>query len=110
MKVHTVRHYPVHCCCTPGKRLGYVRAPEGANSVVFPLKPTSWADDTPFETVTLRLRRLYLGQGEHIMAFDSNHQDLETLRRIPGWVDSKPVDWSGSTSNHLGSYHGKAKD
>ena len=80
-------YLPVHCCCEPGKRLGYLPVPQGDTLAVL-LPPERRGDDMePLRTATLRVRALHR-QGEgRIVAFDSGHQPIEVLRKVPGWID-----------------------
>jgi hypothetical protein len=89
-------YLPVHCCCEPGKHLGYLPEPRGGGSVVVSvprLGGLRWVgepitNDTFADHVTLRVRRLALQPGvPPITALDSGHQPIEVLRTLPGWVD-----------------------
>ena len=97
------RLIPVHCCCEPGKRLGYLPVHEGdayaqygSTAVAFlrprPATPGGLGEAAGLaeevQTVRLRLRPLALGRGLSIVAFDSGHQPLDVLRTLPGWRDA----------------------
>ena len=87
---------PVHCCCEPGKHLGWVPVEPGHDTYRFavyePFGAANWrmapAEATPMPCwVTLRRRMLRTPSGE-IEALDSDHQPVETLRKLRGWVDA----------------------
>ena len=88
-------YLPVHCCCEPGKRLGYLPVPRSGGDrllIVLPRgrMPASMGEALGMpvvDTACLRVRRLHKGAVQ-MDAFDSGHQPLEVLRRIPGWRDA----------------------
>lgn len=94
------RELPVHCCCEPGKRLGYLTVREdelrdwhGGRAVrILPRLPVSVAEGEPIapfipSSVLLRVRLLNTPSGLPIEAIDSGHCSVSTLRMLPGWRD-----------------------
>lgn len=102
------RLLPVHCCCEPGKRLGYLPVREddlrgdgrGRFVAFAPMLPFVFvgldsgaaspvADRLMPDAVRLRLRLLKVNTGLAIAALDSGHQPLDVLRTLPGWIDAR---------------------
>lgn len=85
---------PVHCCCEPSKRLGYVLAPDRVGRINFSWMecfPTSLRLDVvqPPPTrheIHTTVESLHYN-GEHILAVKSAHQPIETWRKVPGFVE-----------------------
>lgn len=90
------RLVPVHCCCEPTKRLGWVPAPEKLGPVKFALgRPTRSLTTgliAPLEIIETEIAWLvnyeaYHTNAERFMAVKSNDIPIEQWRRIPGFVE-----------------------
>lgn len=90
----------VRCCCQPKKLLGYVEVPEDAvrsgNTYMFPVRavvehliPNDSLAVIKTEVVNLPIAELFTNGGRRL-AFKSEETPIETLRRIPGFVEATP--------------------
>jgi len=87
----------VRCCCNPGKLLGWLDVPDTTSPTFrFFLQPPpvprgSLTNCFRIEEVVLEIAYFYQkGVGER-KAFKDNGLSIETLRRIPGFIEAKPV-------------------
>ena len=70
-----VGYLPVHCCCDPGQRLGWLPEVEGY---------------TLHTRLGFKLDIAYLygwEDGADIQAYQNEDHPVELLRQIPGWQD-----------------------
>jgi hypothetical protein len=88
-------YLPVHCCCDPERRLGWVPAQKRLGPVRFVITPRSvtlaFDDDAvpvkhPAVTLDAEVEKLH-ARGETILAVKSNDHPIEQWRRVPGWID-----------------------
>lgn len=94
------RLVPVHCCCDPNKRLGWVPAKEAPGPVTFVLgrpRRSLWDGTvTQPETFTTEIAYLVnfgavLGDAHRFLAVKSNDLPIEKWRLIPGFIeDTRP--------------------
>lgn len=91
---------PVHCCCTPIIRLGYVEVPDDRTmlgQIVFVIPPRFSSARIPADRVGFdgamdpgakiytTIELLGTSKGDAILAVKSAHLDLETWQRVPGF-------------------------
>jgi hypothetical protein len=95
----TVR-VPVHCCCHPSKRLGYVELPRelvkwGAiNFLAMPALTsgrTAAGDCAIIQGKAIRtsIEALVVGGRVGELAVKSNHEPIEVWRRVKGFVEDQ---------------------
>lgn len=90
---------PIHCCCNPGERLGWIDAPPREGTVTYSVlkqaQPAGFdktrTTEPTIEKVALEVARLYEadGTGEWKLAVKSMHLPIETLRRLPTFEEEK---------------------
>jgi len=89
---------PVHCCCKPAIRLGYVEVPDGTDrgSIRFTIPPAFHLQApgpdsgrprmNPSSYILTEVATLGYGDGTGAtLAVKSAHLDVETWRRVPGF-------------------------
>lgn len=90
-----VRLLPVHCCCEPWMRLGWVPVPvkyERGAWIVF--WPAPWRSISSEPTaallegrITTMVATLVFADGTAVDAVKSGHVPLEVWREVPGFVE-----------------------
>ncbi len=101
---------PVHCCCTPDKRLGWVPVGESyrIGPIRFMTERPSWAFDPAKWVLTLEeprhnpprynppryieteVARLTLSRGgDTIIAVNSNDYPIEEWRKVRGFIEDR---------------------
>lgn len=110
--------FPVHCCCTPGLRLGWVEVPEdiARGGVVMFARSKPLEVGPPYlgpgavmnvaPTIRAQLRTIqYPARKTEILsdgtltvpvtvirpAFDSGDQPIEAWREVPGFIEDQKV-------------------
>jgi hypothetical protein len=92
--------YEVRCCCEASKLLGWLEWPNAVRVAKFILR-TPPAVDARFrrpgarlreDRIQLRLNTIHLDDGRRGVAVKADGIPVETLRRVPGFVDADP-DW-----------------
>ena len=99
-------YLPVHCCCEPGKRFGWVPVPERQRvrgAICFVIAPgrMEWRDDKSVhlvfaQTINTEVNDLALGDagaggpGEIILAVNSADQPINVWRQVPGFIEDRP--------------------
>jgi len=95
-------YLPVHCCCEPGRRFGWVPVPERQRvrgAIYFVIAPgrMEWREGNSVhlvfaQTINTEVNDLALapvdgGPGEIILAVNSADQPIETWRKVPGFIE-----------------------
>jgi hypothetical protein len=88
-------YLPVHCCCSPTKRLGWVRLPRELGhrgQVRFVIPPTrEFQSDITVATVKqggtiyTEVAELFVGV-DRLFAVKSAHQPIDVWMQVPGFV------------------------
>jgi hypothetical protein len=91
---------PLHCCCDPALRLGWVPKPprvEGPGKVVFVagLKSTDLLTGEEHYPERIYTETAYLhtttpgGHTDYRLAVKSNDVPIETWRKVPGFIEDR---------------------
>lgn len=94
---------PVHCCCTPDKRLGWVPVRElgrigpirfVTERPLWILGPNDEPRFSPPRYIEAAIDRLTLTRGETIWAVNSNDHPIEEWRKVRGFIeDCEQQQW-----------------
>lgn len=86
---------PVHCCCDPKKRLGWVPAPStpGPRSFVVGQPSMNLLTGEVTHARILRTEVAWLDQhGRRRLAVKSAHEPVETWRKVAGFIEEPDAD------------------
>ncbi len=87
---------PVHCCCSPSLRIGYVEVPDGAGlgPIRFTIPPAFHLEAPgpdsgrprmhPASYILTEIATL-LDHGATVLAVKSAHLEVDVWRRVPGF-------------------------
>lgn len=103
--------YEVRCCCQPQKLLGWLEAPERATTVSYMIRRALILDDeanaidgpAAIEHIELPITEIYFGsicdlESKRYRAIKAEGTPIETLRRIPGFIEAEPPDFQPNSS------------
>lgn len=86
----------VRCCCQPQKLLGWMDVREDATEIVFPILRNMplihFNDSVSYDRVVLRIAKIVHSDEKSYLAIRAEDIPLETLRRLPGFIEATDAD------------------
>lgn len=86
---------PVHCCCDPSLRLGWIPVPltkrAGSEFRIVVVSPSKVRDlGAPLEMIYIEAEVQWLTRGDvRTLAVKSGHQPIEVWRRVHGFIENR---------------------